>query len=85
MNCSVCRKRKVVDGYIERVFYETVGKSRKVTTKMWCQECLTKYANKTVKFDSNYMPKLRDTDIDEYNAMISSDEFIAEAFKEASY
>ena len=48
--------------------------------KQWCQECLTKYATKDMLV-ANYMPKLRDTNIEEYNQVKNSEEFISEAYK----
>ncbi len=81
MSCSVCRNRNVVEGYS----ITTITYSKTRIRKMWCQECLTLYASGNIKFNANYMPKLRDTDITAYNDMISSDEFIAEAFKQVSY
>ncbi len=76
MNCNICRTSNVVKGFSE----VCIDYSKKRHMKMWCQECLTKYSNQ-FRNDNLYMPKLRDTNIIEYNEIKNSDEFIAEAFK----
>ena len=64
--CHNCNRSKIVDGYSE-----TIVTSIGVETKYYCHECLTVYAEKNVVYHSVYTPKLRDTKIDEYNAVIN--------------
>jgi hypothetical protein len=80
--CHNCNRSKIVDGYSE-----TIVTSIGVETKYYCHECLTVYAEKNVVYHSVYTPKLRDTKIDEYNAVINDFNFIpyADKWKTASY
>jgi len=67
--CSECRSRAVVQGYkLWSIKHGLVGR--------WCQDCLTKYAERQIAFAPAYSPKLRQTNIDEYNKVINSDLFI---------
>ncbi len=73
MNCSICKNRNIVKEY---KLYNT--NTKEIT--QWCQECLTKYATKNMLM-ANYMPKLRDTNIEQYNDTINDIRFIAEVYK----
>jgi len=75
--CTDCRSRNVVDGYVERTL---CGKEQKITTKKWCQECLTKDANKRER-TAGYMPKLTQTNMKEYLAVIEDYDFIPYAYR----
>lgn len=81
IRCSVCNERNIVEGYKLITFFQAVGDVRKQTTTQWCKECLSKYANINGGYNSTYMPKLRDTKIDEYNEVIKSDKFIVGMYK----
>ena len=78
--CHKCNRSKIVDGYSE-----TIVTSIRYQIRYFCQECLTKYA-KTME-TSDHTAKLRDTKIDEYNAVVNDFDFIpyADKYKTASY
>ncbi len=70
----------MVDGYTERTVNSTSGKNLLITSRKWCQECLTKYASKQER-RASYMPKLRDTKIDKYLEVVNGFDFIPYAFR----
>ena len=78
MNCCNCKNRNTVQGYKEVL----IGSRHNRTVKEWCKECLTKYANTSIKYNDGYMPKLRSTNIKEYLEVIADFNFIPYAEKQ---
>ncbi len=70
----------MVDGYTERTVNSTTEKNLFITSRKWCQECLTKYANKQER-TAGYMPKLTQTNMKEYLAVIEDYDFIPYAYR----
>ena len=82
--CRVCRNKNIVEGYklVEINKFNRNDFQKETVITQWCKECLTKYANSNTKFFSDYIhTKLRDTNIEEYNSVVNSHEFIAEIYK----
>tara|TARA_R110002020_G_scaffold473650_1_gene703253 strand:+ start:679 stop:939 length:261 start_codon:yes stop_codon:yes gene_type:complete len=79
--CSECRDKNIVDGFKVITIFQAIGDVHRKTIKEWCKNCLTKYANINGGYNSTYMPKLRDTNIDKYNEFIKSDKFITQELR----
>lgn len=68
--CTECRSWKVLTDYR----MNTVTKDNR-TTKVYCQKCLTKYAEAS-NYNGYKNIKLTDTNIDKYNEAINDYRFI---------
>ena len=74
--CHVCRTNQVMFGYKRKtnlgVFY-------------WCKKHLNEFITSLPTNSAYYRGKLRDTNIERYNAIINSVNFVAQAYREDRY
>ncbi len=69
-SCSVCKKRGVAEGFsLTKLFHLEDNTQLKTITK-WCRECLTKYSREQCTKRQDYIPKLRDTNIQSYHNVV---------------
>ena len=62
MTCSTCKSMAIVKEYYEVSINRLHGRE----FKQWCKNCLKTESLKNIKFTSQYMPKLTQTNIHEY-------------------